>query len=284
MTTKTTLVAVVSIRALYDVRAPRGSRRCRSCRRLRRLGTGAAADDDFVHAPDARLVIAAGEGDFTRARGIWTERLGIAGPGFALGTHAGSVVAAAADPRPAGSCSPRPRRARRSCGTCARAAAARRPLTTGANQNRASAATSRALRVRRAVTAATVRGGRLAFGFANGGVAAADARRGCNSVAYGGGGGLVATGASVVWSDLVHSGHECRSVDIAPSGDSRLCARLAFDSPFLILTGGFDGRLALRGRGDRGARRVALASRRRARGQSHGGAIPTPAGPDLPAA
>ena len=61
--------------------------------------TGAAADDDFVNATDARFVIAAGEGDFTpRAWHLDESGLGIAGPGFALGTHAGSVVAAAADP------------------------------------------------------------------------------------------------------------------------------------------------------------------------------------------
>ena len=210
--------------------------------------SGAAADDDFVHAPDARFVIAAGEGDFTpRAWHLDESGLGIAGPGFALGTHAGSVVAAAADPETRwllftasakGEALLWDLRESRS-----RASSS---LTTGANQKPslrcdvAGACGSGA-----AVTAATVRGGRLAFGFANGGVVAADARRGCNSVTYGGGGGFVATGASVVWSDLVHSGHECRSVDIAPSGDSRLCARLAFDSPFLILTGGFDGRLAL---------------------------------------
>ena len=208
--------------------------------------SGAAADDDFVHAPDARFVIAAGEGDFTpRAWHLDESGLGIAGPGFALGTHAGSVVAAAADPETRWLLFTASAKGEALLWDL-RESRASSSLTTGANQKPslrcdvAGACGSGA-----AVTAATVRGGRLAFGFANGGVAAADARRGCNSVTYGGGGGFVATGASVVWSDLVHSGHECRSVDIAPSGDSRLCARLAFDSPFLILTGGFDGRLAL---------------------------------------
>ena len=209
--------------------------------------SGAAADDDFVHAPDARFVIAAGEGDFTpRAWHLDESGLGIAGPGFALGTHAGSVVAAAADPETRWLLFTASAKGEALLWDLRESRSRASSLTTGANQKPslrcdvAGACGSGA-----AVTAATVRGGRLAFGFANGGVAAADARRGCNSVTYGGGGGFVATGASVVWSDLVHSGHECRSVDIAPSGDSRLCARLAFDSPFLILTGGFDGRLAL---------------------------------------
>jgi len=60
---------------------------------------GCGADDDFVDARDARFVVAAGEGDFApRAWHLDESGLGIAGPGFALGTHAGSVVAAAADP------------------------------------------------------------------------------------------------------------------------------------------------------------------------------------------
>jgi hypothetical protein len=206
---------------------------------------GAAAGDDFVDAPDARFVVAAGEGDFTpRAWHLDESGLGIAGPGFALGTHAGSVVAASADPETRWLLFTASAKGEALLWDL-RESRASSSLSTGANRKPslrcdvAGACGSGA-----AVTAATVRGGRFAFGFANGGVAAADARRGCNSVAYGGG-GLVATGASVVWSDLVHSGRECRSVDIAPSGDSRLCARLAFDSPFLILSGGFDGRLAL---------------------------------------
>jgi len=211
----------------------------------------ASSSADFVDARDARFVVAAGEGDFTpRAWHLDESGLGIAGPGFALGTHAGSVVAAAADPETRwllftasakGEALLWDLRERSSSSS----------VSAGANSRKPSLRcdVAGACGFGAAVTAATVRGGRFAFGFANGGVAAADARRGCNSVAYGacgGGGGFVANGASsVVWSDLVHAGSECRSVDIAPSGDSRLCARLAFDSPFLILSGGFDGRLAL---------------------------------------
>ena len=216
-------------------------------------GSAGSADDDFVDARDARFVVAAGEGDFTpRAWHLDESGLGIAGPGFALGTHAGSVVATAADPE-----------TRWLLFTASAKGEALlwdlRESRAGPSSSLSAGATGGKPSLRcdvagacgfgAAVTAATVRGGRFAFGFANGGVAAADARRGCNSVAYGacgGGGGFVANGgASVVWSDLVHAGSECRSVDIAPSGDSRLCARLAFDSPFLILSGGFDGRLAL---------------------------------------
>ena len=211
----------------------------------------ASSSADFVDARDARFVIAAGEGDFTpRAWHLDESGMGIAGPGFALGTHAGSVVATAADPE-----------TRWLLFTASAKGEALlwdlRESRAGASSSLSAGATGAKPSLRcdvagacgfgAAVTAATVRGGRFAFGFANGGVAAADARRGCNSVAYGAcGGGFVANGASsVVWSDLVHAGSECRSVDIAPSGDSRLCARLAFDSPFLILSGGFDGRLAL---------------------------------------
>ena len=217
-------------------------------------GPAGSADEDFVDARDARFVVAAGEGDFApRAWHLDESGLGIAGPGFALGTHAGSVVAAAADPE--------------TRWLLFTASAKGEALLWDLRESRASSSLSEnanrflqtvkpslrcdvagACGIGAAVTAATVRGGRFAFGFSNGGVAAADARRGRNSVAYGGGGGVpFANGASsVVWSDVVHAGRECRSVDIAPSGDSSpRCARLAFDSPFLILSGGFDGRLAL---------------------------------------
>ena len=211
----------------------------------------ASSSADFVDARDARFVIAAGEGDFTpRAWHLDESGLGIAGPGFALGTHAGSVVAAAADPETRWLLFTASAKGEALLWDLRESrAGASSSLSAGANGAKPSLRcdVAGACGFGAAVTAATVRGGRFAFGFANGGVAAADARRGCNSVAYGAcGGGFVANGASsVVWSDLVHAGSECRSVDIAPSGDSRLCARLAFDSPFLILSGGFDGRLAL---------------------------------------
>ena len=44
------------------------------------------------------------------------------------------------------------------------------------------------------------------------------------------------------------------------AGGGCLCARLAFDSPFLILTGGFDGRLALADAATAGASRGARVS------------------------
>jgi hypothetical protein len=214
-----------------------------------------SADDDFVDARDARFVIAAGEGDFApRAWHLDESGLGIAGPGFALGTHAGSVVAAAADPETRWLLFTASAKGEAFLWDL-RESRASSSLSENANESFSQTVkpslrcdVAGACGFGAAVTAATVRGGRFAFGFSNGGVAAADARRGRNSVAYGNGGGFEPSNgaSSVVWSDVVHAGRECRSVDIAPSGDSSpRCARLAFDSPFLILSGGFDGRLAL---------------------------------------
>jgi len=59
--------------------------------------------------------------------------------------------------------------------------------------------------------ALSVRGGLIAAGYANGGVAVFD----------------WASGGACVWSELLHEG-ECRSVDLCPAGK-------------LLLSGGFDG-------------------------------------------
>ena len=210
------------------------------------------ASDEFARAADARIVVAAGGGDFTpRAWQMDESGLGFAGPGFELGAHAATVVAAAADPE--------------TRWLLFTASAAGEAFVWDLRESRARGRGAKpSLRVDvagacgdgAAVTAATVRGGRFAFGFANGGIAAADERRGCNSVAFGSarasvvGDGVVRS--AVVWSDLVHPGFECRSVDIAPrdgGGHGGSLAgsgvRTAFASPFLILSGGFDGRLAL---------------------------------------
>ena len=208
---------------------------------------------DYARAADARLVVAAGEGDFKpRAWHVDESGLAFAGPSFALGAHGGPVIAAAADPE-----------TRWLLFTASRAGEAFLWDLRESRGARETLACRPSLRCDVAgacgdgvgLASATIRGGRFAFGFTNGGVAAADARRGCNSVAFGGvkrvsfGG----AGGSVVWSDVVHPGGECRSVDIAPrssvtggSGfekNKNACA--AFGSPFLILSGGFDGRVAL---------------------------------------
>ena len=170
MTTKTTLVAC---------RVDSGALRCASAARFAAgavravafvgSASGAAADDDFVHAPDARLVIAAGEGRpapagideaawaspgrdsrSARTRAQWWRRRRIHETRWLLFTASAKGEALLWDLRES--------RSRASS------------LTTGANQKPslrcdvAGACGSGA-----AVTAATVRGGRLAFGFANGG-------------------------------------------------------------------------------------------------------------------
>jgi hypothetical protein len=221
---------------------------------------GAAASslddgDELLRAADARLVVCAGEGDFKpRAWQLDESGLAFAGPSFSLGAHGAPVIAAAADPD-----------TRWLLFTASRAGEAflwDLRESRGARENLAARPSLRcdvagACGDGASLSSATIRGGRIAFGFINGGVAAADARRGCNSVAFGGVRRVSASfggaGSSVVWSDVVHPGFECRSVDIAPRGssvssggsrnDSSACA--AFQSPFLILSGGFDGRVAL---------------------------------------
>jgi len=210
--------------------------------------------DELLRAADARLVVAAGEGDFKpRAWQMDESGLAFAGPSFSLGAHGAPVIAAAADPD-----------TRWLLFTASRAGEAflwDLRESRGARENLAARPSLRcdvagACGDGASLSSATIRGGRFAFGFQNGGVAAADARRGCNSVAFGGVKRVNAfggAGSSVVWSDVVHPGFECRSVDIAPRGssvssggsrnDSYACA--AFQSPFLILSGGFDGRVAL---------------------------------------
>ena len=89
-----------------------------------------------------------------------------------------------------------------------------------------------------ALASATIRGGRVACGFQNGGVAAVDVRRGTNAVAFSKGHDAQSSANScVVWSDIVHDG-ECRSVDIAPRGSQ---TSTVFSSSFAILSAGFDG-------------------------------------------
>jgi WD40 repeat protein len=221
---------------------------------------GAAASPDFdsgdelLRAADARLVVCAGEGDFKpRAWQLDESGLAFAGPSFSLGAHGAPVIAAAADPD-----------TRWLLFTASRAGEAflwDLRESRGARENLAARPSLRcdvagACGDGASLSSATIRGGRFAFGFINGGVAAADARRGCNSVAFGGvrrANAFGGAGSSVVWSDVVHPGFECRSVDIAPRGSSvssggsrndySACA--AFQSPFLILSGGFDGRVAL---------------------------------------
>ena len=234
--------------------------------------TGAAADDDFVHAPDARFVIAAGEGDFTpRAWHLDESGLGIAGPGFALGTHAGSVVAAAADPE--------------TRWLLFTASAKGEALLWDLRESRLAYAGRRAHDRREPKTEPPLRRcGRVRVRRGGDGgdrpwraprlrVRQRRGRRGgrsarMSSVTYGGGGGgdFVATGASVVaWSDRVHSGHDeplgrprAARRRRAPMRASRV-RRAVFDSHR-----GVRRPSRPRRRGDRGARRVALASRRRA--------------------
>jgi len=202
-------------------------------------GSDGGAGYDDGSAADVSVFAAAGGGDFSIT--CWSlDESGVVfapGPRVSLRGHTDSIVALVTDPETRWLLTSASK-----CGEVFVWDLRDRTILLGANPSlRLDVANACGDGV--GLASAAVRGGKLACGFANGGIAAVDARLGFNSLAFSKGHGLnsLRVQPHVVWSDIVHSG-ECRSVDIAPLR-SATCA--AFHSSFTILSGGFDGSLTI---------------------------------------